>query len=293
MISSYPLLKAAAHGGRVVKKDIQAALTVKKSTPSLSTGSKETSPMPQEGKSTVQLAPVPIASGEAPPDQVIPINRLRGAIGRRMLDSKQTIPHFYVTHSYDMEPVMKLRKQINGLLPDNEKISVNDFIVKAAALTLRQFPALNASISGKEFIQHGQVNIGIAVAVEGGLMTIVVKNSNRKSIRQISGEVKEMANRARSGKVKTEDIEGSTFSISNLGMFDVEDFIAIINPPEAAILAVGTAQKVPVVVENELTIGYRMKATISADHRITDGAEAAQFMQLLARYLEKPVHLLL
>jgi pyruvate dehydrogenase E2 component (dihydrolipoamide acetyltransferase) len=142
-------------------------------------------------------------------------------------------------------------------------------VIKAAALGLRQFPNLNASLQGDHIIQHGNVNIGVAVAVEGGLLTVVCKDADRKPLRQIAMEVRAMANRARSGKVRPDDIEGSTFSVSNLGMFAVESFIAIINPPEAAILAVGSANQVPVVEDGAITTGWRMKATISVDHRVS------------------------
>jgi pyruvate dehydrogenase E2 component (dihydrolipoamide acetyltransferase) len=191
-----------------------------------------------------------------------------------------------------MEAVMDMRKQINAYLGDNEKVSVNDFIIKATALTLRQFPNLNATIKGNEIIQFGHVNVSVAVTVPGGLMTVVVKDADFKSLRQISGEIKAMAARAREGKVKPEDVDGSTFSTSNLGMYDVEEFIAIVNPPEAAILAIGSAKETPVVVNGEIKIGSRMKATISVDHRVSDGAEAAQFMQKLAEFLENPVRML-
>jgi pyruvate dehydrogenase E2 component (dihydrolipoamide acetyltransferase) len=159
-------------------------------------------------------------------------------------------------------------------------------------LALRQFPNLNASFAGDKVVRHGAVNIGIAVAVENGLLTIAHKNTDQKQLRQISSEIKGMVARAREGKVKPDDIEGSTFSISNLGMYDVEHFIAILNPPEAAILAVGSAREVPVVENGEIKVGWRMKATISVDHRVSDGAEAAQFMQALAGFLENPVRML-
>ena len=192
-----------------------------------------------------------------------------------------------------MDAVLVLRKEINEFLPENEKISVNDFIVKAVALTLREFPNLNASFAGDKVVRHGAVNVGVAVAVENGLLTIVSKDADQKPLHQISTNLKRMAAGAREGKVKPDDIEGSTFSISNLGMYDVENFIAILNPPEAAILAVGSARKVPVVDENgEIKAGSRMKATISVDHRVSDGAEAARFMQSLAKYLEEPLRLL-
>jgi hypothetical protein len=185
-----------------------------------------------------------------------------------------------------------LRRGVNGYVKNDEKLSVNDFIIKAVALALREFPNLNASFGGKEVIRHGDINIGIAVAVEGGLLTVVNRNTDQQLLRGISGDVKQKVARAREGKVKPDDIEGSTFSISNMGMFDVEHFIAIINPPEAAILAVGSARQVPVVDDGEIKPGWRMKATISVDHRVSDGAEAAQFMQKLAEFLENPVRML-
>jgi pyruvate dehydrogenase E2 component (dihydrolipoamide acetyltransferase) len=210
-----------------------------------------------------------------------------------MVQSKQQVPHFYVTHEYDMGPITALRAQINEMLGQGEKLSVNDFIVKAVALTLRSFPNVNASIQGDKIVQHGAVNIGVAVAVEGGLLTVVCKDADRKPIRQISIEVKSMAEHARQGKVRPEEVEGSTFSVSNLGMFDVENFAAIINPPEAAILAIGSARNVPIVKDGQVQTGVRMKATISIDHRVSDGAEAARFLQLMASYIEEPMRLLL
>lgn len=271
--------------GRIVKQDIEEYLET----------------MREEGREeeaeAVGKALQPVAGfapGEVPEDEVLEMSRLRQAIGRRMQDSNQNFPHFYLTRSYRTGALMSLRKELNQLLPDSDKISVNDFIIKAVALALRQYPNLNASIEDDKHIRrHGHVNIGVAVAVEGGLMTVVVSDADQKPLRLIAREVREMAGRARDGKVKNEDIQGSTFSISNLGMFEIDDFAAIINPPEAAILAVGVVQKVPVVEGGELKIGSRMKATISADHRVTDGAEAAEFMQVLANYLEEPMRLML
>ena len=263
-------------GGRVVRKDVEAALT------SGHMSKVESRPMPQP---TYQVT-------VTQEDKTVPTTKLRQAIGRRLVESKQIIPHFYVTHEYKMDTLMEMRKQANASLPDGEKLSVNDFILKAVALTLRQFPNLNATIRGNEVIQFGHVNVGVAVTVPGGLMTVVVKDTDQKTLRQISTEVKTMAGRARDGKVKPEDVDGSTFSTSNLGMYDVEDFIAIINPPEAAILAISSAREVPVVEGGQVKPGWRMKATISVDHRVSDGAEAAQFMQSLAGYLENPVAML-
>ena len=263
-------------GGRVVRKDVETAIS--------SGQPSEVSRQP----ASVTTQPV-VVSAE---DQTVQTTKLRQAIGRRLVESKQTIPHFYVTHEYKMDAVLDMRKQINAYLGDNEKVSVNDFILKAVALTLRQFPNLNATIQGTEVIQFGHVNVGVAVTVPGGLMTVVVKDTDQKTLRQISGEVKVMAGRAREGKVKPDDVDGSTFSTSNLGMYDVDEFIAIINPPEAAILAIGSAKEVPVVENGQVKPGWRMKATISVDHRVSDGAEAAQFMQKLAGFLENPVRML-
>jgi len=260
-------------GGRVVRKDVEAALT------SGQTSKIESRPMPQ---ATYQI-------NVTQEDKIVPTTKLRQAIGRRLVESKTTIPHFYVSHEYKMDLLMDMRKQANAALPDGEKLSVNDFILKAVALTLRQFPNLNATIKGNEVIQFGHVNVGVAVTVPGGLMTVVVKDTDLKTLRQISAEVKTMAGRARDGKVKPEDVDGSTFSTSNLGMYDVEDFIAIINPPEAAILAISSAREVPVIENGQVKPGWRMKATISVDHRVSDGAEAAQFMQALAGFLENPI----
>ena len=279
-------IKGSGPQGRIVKQDIeqfqaQPAPVMPAATPT-STAAPKAAPQPV-------FSPV----GPPPPDETVPLTRLRAAIGRRMVEAKVQVPHFYVTHEYDMAPVMEMRKQINTLLPEGEKLSVNDFVVKAVALALRQFPNLNASLGNDAIIRHGQVNVGVAVAVEGGLLTVVCRDVDRKPLRQISLEVSTMAAKARDGKVRPDDIEGSTFSISNLGMFDVESFTAIINPPEAAILAVGSAREVPVVVNGEIKPGIRMKATLSVDHRVSDGAEGARFLQALEVYLQEPMRLLL
>jgi pyruvate dehydrogenase E2 component (dihydrolipoamide acetyltransferase) len=255
--------------GRIVKKDVESA-----------------------AKKPVSV-PVPGLAVTSQSATQVPLTKLRSAIARRMTEAKQQVPHFYITHEYNMTTLMALRKAINGMLPEDEKISVNDMIIKAAALMLKRFPNLNASFQGSEVVQYGVVNIGIAVAVEGGLLTVVCRDTDQKPLRQIAREVKSVVSRAREGKVRLDDIEGSTFSVSNLGMYDVEVFSAIINPPEAAILAVGSVKDVPVVKDGQLEVGVRMKATISVDHRVSDGVEAAKFMQALAEALENPLILLL
>jgi pyruvate dehydrogenase E2 component (dihydrolipoamide acetyltransferase) len=288
------LVRGSGPSGRIVRKDVEMFLAAGPKPAPVSTVAQ---PQPTPAPVRVQdVLSIPLSSWgkvEQPADETQSIDRLRLAIGRRMAESKQQVPHFYVTHEYDLDELIALRKEINTLLPDDQKLSVNDFIVKATALSLRLFPSLNSSLAGDKLLRHGSINIGVAVAVEGGLLTVVVRNADLKPLRVISTEVKEMAARARLGKVRTEDIEGSTFSISNLGMFDVEHFIAIINPPEAAILAVGSAKAVPAVVDGSIQIRTRMKATLSADHRVADGAQAAQFLQLMAEYLEKPLRLML
>ncbi|VAW31238.1 Dihydrolipoamide acetyltransferase component of pyruvate dehydrogenase complex [hydrothermal vent metagenome] len=259
-------------GGRVRKADVEAAIA---------------------NPPAVQTVHVETAVSTTQTSTEKPLTRMRKAIARRMAESKVTVPHFYITSDIDMAKALELRKQINAALPPEQKVSVNDLVVKAVGLTLRDFPNINASFAGDKIILHEQINVGTAVAVEGGLLTVVQKGTDGASISKIAQDHKEMIGRAREGKVQAADVDGATFTVSNLGAFDVDHFIAIINPPNAAILAVGSAAKVPVVVNGELTIGTRMKATISADHRITDGVEAAQFMQTLKAILQEPLRLLL
>jgi pyruvate dehydrogenase E2 component (dihydrolipoamide acetyltransferase) len=271
-------IRGSGPGGRIVRRDIEAVIASQ----ALPVVGRIVSGQQLMNNPTIQLS-----------DQSLPLSKLRSAIGRRMAEAKTTIPHFYVTHEYKMNALMDLRAQFNKIVPENEKASVNDFIIKGVGLVLREFPNLNASLHGAEVIRHGQINIGVAVSVEGGLLTVICRDADQKSLRNIAIEMKAMATRAREGKVKPEDIEGSTFSISNLGMYDVENFSAIINPPEAAILAVSSAREAPVVENGAVKPGWRMKATISVDHRVSDGAEAARFMQALALYLEEPVRLIM
>src|SRR5574340_312110 len=282
-------VRGSGPGGRIVKKDIEQARVSGAAAKPAAVPAGQPAPVEKAGLP----APAWIPGAPVPEDERVPLEKLRAIIGRRMSESRQQIPHFYVTSAYNAENMMGLREQVNQELPDGAKISVNDFIIKAVALTLRQFPNLNASLTEKEIIRHGHVNIGVAVALDAGLMTVVVKDADKKPMRLISQEVREMAAIAREGKVRPDDIEGSTFSISNLGMYDVEHFVAIINPPEAGILAVGSAQQVPVVENGEVKVGWQMRATLSADHRITDGAEGARFMQALGGFIENPLRLLL
>ncbi|MFQ5923012.1 MAG: dihydrolipoamide acetyltransferase family protein [Anaerolineales bacterium] len=262
-------LSGSGPQGRIVKRDVEAALPA--------------------------AAPViaPFQPAAAPAETVrVPVSKLRETIGRRMTAAKQQLPHFYVTSDLDAAPMMDLRRQLNSRMPEDEKFSVNDFLVKAAAMALREFPNLNASLDGGEFVRHGHINIGVAVALDDGLMTVVAKDVDSKPIRQLSSELRNLVARAREGKVRPGDIEGSTFTLSNLGMFQVDHFIAIINPPEAAILAVGSVRDEAVVVNGQVVPGKRLQVTLSADHRVTDGAEAARWLQVFRQYVENPVHTL-
>lgn len=265
-------------GGRIRKADVEAYL--------------EDGPAVDEADEAEEVKAAPVAA--APDAEEVPLTSMRRTIARRMTESKTTVPHFYVTTEVAMDEALALRKQINAKLADDERVTVNDMIVKAAALALRQFPAINAAFAGDKIIRHKQINVGTAVAIEGGLLTVVQRDTDKSTLSTIARDNKEMIGRAREGKITREDMEGSTFTVSNLGAFDVDNFIAIINPPDAAILAVGSAKKVPIVTEEgELAIGTRMKVTISADHRVTDGAEAAQFLQVFKGLLEEPLRLLI
>lgn len=267
-------LTGSGQGGRIVKRDVEQYISGQTDEPS-----KVSDPvLPQvEGLETIE----------------VPLTKLRGLIGRRMTSAKQEIPHFYLTSAFDAEGLMKLRSELNERMPEEENFSINDFIIKAAALALRKFPNLNASLGDGKIIRHGTVNIGIAVAVEGGLLTVVVHDADQKPLRLISTDARAAIKRARSGRLHAEDVEGSTFTVSNLGMFSIDSFVAIINPPEAAILAIGSVEDVAVVKDGEIIPGKRFKATLSADHRVTDGAEAAEWLQTFKGFIEDPLLLLL
>ena len=261
-------IKGTGPGGRVVERDVQAAIAA---------GSAP--------------APPGVPAGPAP-GATVPLNRMRKTIARRMTESKATAPHFYVTVEIDMDDALKMREQLNGLVPEADRISVNDLVVAAAARTLARFPALNASYREGNLEMHPQVNIGIAVALEDGLIPPVLRDADKKSLKRIAAESRALAERARTNKLRSDDLGGGTFTVSNLGMFDVDEFIAIINPPEAAILAVGAVTRRPVAVAVEVRISSLMKTTLSVDHRVADGAQAGRFMQEFKKLLENPVNLL-
>ncbi|MFA7686544.1 MAG: 2-oxo acid dehydrogenase subunit E2 [Moheibacter sp.] len=220
--------------------------------------------------------------------QSISNSQMRKVIAKRLSESKYTAPHYYLNVEVDMDNAIISREQINKLHPDS-KISFNDIILKACALALRKHPRVNSSWKGEETLIHGDINIGVAVAVEDGLLVPVVKNTDFKSFFEISAEVKDLAKRARDRKLKADEMEGSTFSVSNLGMFGIESFTSIINQPNSCILSVGAIVEKPIVKNGQIVVGNTMKLSMACDHRTVDGATGAQFLQTLVIYLENPM----
>lgn len=290
-------VKGTGPGGRITKKDIESFVAAKApaapAPPKPAPAVPATPPIPLEAPRPTMPTFTEIPSG--PDVEIIPLSRIRARIGQRLVESKQFVPHFYVTSEIDMAAALALRQQLNASIEDEAgRITVNDMIVKAAALALRRFPNLNSHYYGDKLVRHTRINIGIAVALDGGLVNVTSYDADKVSLGTMAYNHRDMITRAREGKVKPHEIEGSTFSVSNLGLFDVDHFSAIINPPEAAILAIGSAKKVPVVLEDgTLGVGTRMKVTISVDHRVSDGVEAARFLQALKELLENPMRLLI
>jgi pyruvate dehydrogenase E2 component (dihydrolipoamide acetyltransferase) len=279
-------VQGSGPGGRIVKADIEGY----------------TAPAAAPQKAASETAPsgipgfTPRRLPEGPDVEIIDVSKMRARIAVNTVESKQQAPHFYVTSVMNLDPLLSLRKQLNDSFGEDSsiKISVNDMVVKAAALALRQFPNLNTHYYGDKLVRHKRINVGIAVALtNGGLMNVVARDADKVSLGTLAAQNKEMIARAREGKVKPEDIQGSTFTVSNLGPFDVEHFSAILNPPEAAILAVGSGTKEPVVLpDGSLGIGTRIRITISVDHRVSDGAEGAEYLQALKALIENPMRLL-
>ncbi|PRQ02809.1 Dihydrolipoyllysine-residue acetyltransferase component of pyruvate dehydrogenase complex [Enhygromyxa salina] len=225
------------------------------------------------------------------PDERVRLSQMRKAIARRMTEAKQEVPHYYLTLDVDMERAVVFRSEYN-LAIDGTKISFNDLIVKAVARALRDLPAVNSSFAGNEFIRRGDVHVGVAVAVDDGLLVPVLRYADQKSLEVISRETRDFGKRARTKQLRPEEMSGGTFTVSNLGMFGIEEFAAVINPGEPGILAVGAIEPRAVVVDGEVVVRRRMKMTISADHRVTDGAVAAQWLNVVQAYLENPIRLL-
>ena len=269
--------------GRIVKADVLAAAA----DPALLKSAAKPSPLaPSLGASL-------LARGPIQEDRTVPASNMRATIARRLLEAKTQIPHFYVEIEVDAEPLLAIRAQLNsGLEKDGVKLSVNDFILKGSAEALRRVPAVNASWTGTGIQYHGAAHVSFAVAIEDGLVTPVIRDTHTKSIFQISAEAKPLGQRAKEKKLKPDEFTGGTFCVSNLGMMGVDRFSAIINPPNAAILAVGTTVTKPVVKNGQIVIGQTMGLTLSCDHRVVDGALGAQFLAALKDLLEKPALLL-
>jgi pyruvate dehydrogenase E2 component (dihydrolipoamide acetyltransferase) len=262
------LLQGSGPGGRIVRRDVEAA-------------------------QAVDAAAAPLAAPAVPGVEYEdrPLSPIRAAIAKQMPLSKAPVPHFYVTSEIAMDRAWELREELNAL-EGQPKISVNDLVVRACALTLMKHPGVNASFRGDAIRVFHRAHLGIAVALEDGLITPVLRDCQAKSLAQIAAESRDLAERARARKLRTTELSGATFSISNLGMFDVAEFSAIINPPEGAILAVGAVRRVPVVDDAGLGVGRRLAVTLSCDHRVMDGAMGARFLQDLKRVLEEPLRLL-
>jgi pyruvate dehydrogenase E2 component (dihydrolipoamide acetyltransferase) len=288
--------------GRIVKSDIEAAL---------SPGSRATAPTPPQSTTVPQPLPAqtptaPVATPSAPllskervaalvgnpPYTERPLNAMRRVIARRLTESKQTVPHFYLTIDCEIDALLKVRSELNAK-SDAYRISVNDFVVRAAALALRQVPAANASWSDDAILVWNTVDIAVAVALDDGLITPIVKAADRKGLAVIANETKDLVARARDGKLKLEEFQGGTFSISNLGMYGVREFAAVINPPHGGILAVGAGEQRPVVKNGTLTVATVMSCTLSCDHRAVDGAVGAQFLAAFRKLVEDPLTMLL
>ncbi len=260
--------------GRIVKADVEAALAA---------------PAPAPAHAQVRAAPPPPAGG----GEVVPHTGMRKAIARRLLDSKRTVPHFYLTADCGFDRLLAVRKELNGRDGADYGLTVNDFVVRAAALALRRTPEANASWSDDGMVRHASVDVSVAVALDAGLITPIVRDADRKGLADISREMKDLAARAREGVLRPEEYEGGTFSVSNLGMFGVREFSAIVNPPQAAILAVGAGESRPVVKDGALAVATVASCTLSCDHRVIDGVLGARLLEAFKGFVEDPVTMLL
>ncbi len=282
------VLQGSGPGGRIVQRDVETAMAAPRPTAAaaFSTGGSPAAAPPKAIRPAFVIPPRAAAEFED-----VPLSPMRAAIAKVMPLSKGPVPHFYVTSEVAMDRAGELRGELNAL-EGQPKISVNDLIIKACALALRKNPGVNARLNGQAIRVHHRAHIGVAVSLDAGLITPVLHDCDVKPLSQIAVEARDLAERARAGKLRAQELTGATFSISNLGMFDVEEFSAIINPPEGAILAVGSVLEKPVVMDGALAVGLRMKMTISCDHRVMDGAMGARFLQDVKRLLEEPLRLL-
>lgn len=273
-------VRGTGPGGRITKKDVLSAEPSQAPTEAPAISSDIDSPAP--------ASPVSVT------DEVVPLTRMRAQIARVTTRSKTEIPHFYVTTQIDMSDAMALRRQINdNLKDDGVRVSVNDLIIKACVNTLKKYPKLNAYFSEEGIQLHSSINVGIAIAEEDGLTMPAILDCGSKSLAQVAAASDDLIRRTQSGTLQPDEYTGGTFSISNMGMFDVTSFAAIIQPPQSAVLAVGTVQKIPVVRDDEVTVSEVMNATLSVDHRVSDGSEGARFIVEVKNQLENPLKLIM
>ncbi|MCL4227406.1 MAG: 2-oxo acid dehydrogenase subunit E2, partial [Myxococcales bacterium] len=291
-------------GGRIVERDVRAAAeggaTAAPAAATAPAPAAATAAGPAPAASTAivprlaEAPATPVLYGDQAGDFVdVPASNMRKRIAARLTEAKRDVPHFYLMRRFDVEPLLAFRGRLNSLLGDRGKVSVNDLIVKAVALALRRVPACNAAWNGDSIRTFRRVHVGIAVAIDDGLVTPVVRDADLKGIGVIAAEVADLAKRARDRQLKGHEITGSTFTVSNLGMFQIERFTAILNPPEAGILAVGGIVEEPVVKDGQVVVGKRMTVTMSCDHRVIDGALGAKFLAVLVEQLERPESLAL
>jgi pyruvate dehydrogenase E2 component (dihydrolipoamide acetyltransferase) len=295
-------LTGSGPGGRIIKRDIEAAISSgqqpsqQQQADAAQTAAPQTAPpQPSQLRAVEAQAPqpayTPAAIEGASPYRDEPLSTMRSTIARRLATSLGPVPHFFLTTEIEMDKAAEMRRQINEIDPEI-KVSLNDIILKVAAVALVQHPSVNASFQEKSLRFYERADIGVAVAIEDGLITPVIRSADRKSIGQISREVRELAERARARKLKPEEYTGATFSVSNLGMFGIDEFTGVINPPEAAILAVGAMQPKPVVRDGQIVVRQLMRVTMSCDHRVIDGATGAKFLQTFRKILENPLLLM-
>lgn len=280
-------LKGRGPNGRILKADVELVAASEASVAAVVPVANTSAPV------------LPATSASTLAEQnytVIPNNNMRKVIARRLSESKRDVPHFYLNVDCEIDALLALRKEMNTQSPEGDgayKLSVNDFVIKASALALRDVPAANASWTDEAIHQYNDVDISVAVATPGGLITPIVRNADSKGLATLSDEVKDLATRARDGKLKPQEYQGGGFSISNLGMFGIKQFSAIVNPPQSCILAVGAGEQLPVVKDGELSVATVMSCTLSVDHRSVDGAVGAEFLQAIKRYIENPLTMLL
>ena len=270
-------VKGSGPNGRIIKSDIDDILS---------------SSVPQSEIETHHSVSGGLAANDSGAYEAVPNTSMRKAIARRLTESKQNAHHFYMTIDCEIDSLLETRSRLNEKI-ESGKISVNDFIIRASALAMRHVPSANASWTEEETRIHKNVDISVAVAIDGGLITPIVKNADNKGLQTISEEMRDLAERARNGRLSPEEFQGGTFSISNLGMYGVKEFSAVINPPQGAILAVGAGEKRAIVKENALAIATIMTCTLSVDHRVVDGAVGAEFLSVFKKFIEDPLTMLL